>query len=152
MLAFWIRAERPCLAVSSCCCSLFWSGLERHGLVMHLTIVSNVVPACILGNSYNSGKLLCFMLDYVICILNNLLGVTQCKPSSTGTYVVTAVNDRIRQESWANLSCKGCHWKAIGSRIWFETFCFIYAEYKHLFIKSYFSFVIFSPFSSLFYN
>lgn len=66
-----VPALQPLLAAT-----LIRSGLDRHGLVMHLAPVGNVVPAHILGNGHNSGKLLCSALDCVICIFNNLPGVT----------------------------------------------------------------------------
>lgn len=58
---------------------------------MLLAPVGNVVPAHILGNGHNSGKLLCSALNCVICIFNNLLAVTLCKFSTTGACAVTAV-------------------------------------------------------------
>lgn len=66
-----VPALQPLLAAA-----LFWSSLDRHGLVMDLAPVGSVVPARILGSSHNSGKLLCSALNCVICIFNNLLGVT----------------------------------------------------------------------------
>lgn len=71
--------------------ALFWSGLDRHGLVMPLAPVGNVVPAHILGNDHNSGKLLCSTVDCIICIFNNILSVTTCKFSTTGACAVTTV-------------------------------------------------------------
>lgn len=97
--------------------ALFWGGLDRQGLVVHLAPVGSVVPAHILGNGHNSGKLLCSALDCVICIFNNLLGVAPCKFSTTGVCAVTAVQLQNWVRKCTNLSCNGCHCKERDSRI-----------------------------------
>lgn len=85
---------------------------------MPLAPVGNVVPAHILGNGHNSGKLLCSALDCVILIFNNLLGVTPCKFSTTSACAVPAVKLQNWGSKCTNLSCNGCHGKEKDSRIW----------------------------------